>query len=161
MTSYYDVGLICRNGHVVNRSARDFPQRNSKFCTDCGAAAIDACVQCRTPIRGYYHVPGVVSVGDRYRPPSFCHECGTPYPWTEEKLAAAKELALELEDLTDEEREEVVKDLDEVVRDTPRTEVAAFKLRRLLAKAGQEVAGVMKQILVEIATEAAKKQMGL
>jgi hypothetical protein len=70
-------------------------------------------------------------------------------------------LALELEDLTKEEQETVAASLDDVVKDTARTELATARIRRLLTKAGQEGAGAMKQILIQIATAAAKQQMGL
>ena len=37
--------------------------------------------------------------------PSFCPDCGEPYPWTEAKLKAAQELTDLNEDLSPEERE--------------------------------------------------------
>jgi hypothetical protein len=48
----------------------------STFCRDCGARVLTECEACETPIPG---LP--VGVGGKYRPPDFCLECGTPYPW--------------------------------------------------------------------------------
>jgi hypothetical protein len=38
------------------------------------------CPACEQPIRGRSHVPGVVSA-QAYKPPNFCHSCGSPFPW--------------------------------------------------------------------------------
>jgi hypothetical protein len=56
---YYDVGLICLNGHVVNSSAKDHPEHNSNFCDECGSKTINACKYCDASIRGRYHAGGV------------------------------------------------------------------------------------------------------
>ena len=37
----------------------------------------------RNPIHGKYRVEGVVSTGGP-DPPERCHECGEPYPWSDE-----------------------------------------------------------------------------
>jgi len=89
--------------------------------------------------------------------PIFCPECGKPYPWTEVKLKAAKELADELDNLNPKERETLKKSLDDIIRNTPQTPVAATRFKRLIAKAGPVVADSFRKILVDIASEAAKK----
>jgi len=96
-------------------------------------------------------------MGYCYTPPSFCPECGKPYPWTEAKLKAAQELSDELDNLSLEERSLLKKSLDDIVRDTPETTVAATRFKRLVAKAGQVAADGLKDILVDIASETAKK----
>jgi len=89
--------------------------------------------------------------------PSFCPECGKPYPWTEAKLKAAQELSDEIDNLSPEEREILKKSLDDIVRDTPQTPVAATRFKKLVAKAGKVAADGLRDILVDIASEAAKK----
>ena len=89
--------------------------------------------------------------------PIFCPDCGTPYPWTEAKLKAAKELADLLEDLSPEERELLKKSFDDIVRDTPRTAVAATQFKRLAAKVGKTMAEELRKLVVDIASETAKK----
>ncbi|WP_096467743.1 DUF2321 domain-containing protein [Aneurinibacillus soli] len=37
--------------------------------------------------------------------PAYCRNCGNAYPWTEEALKAAKELADEIDGLTSDEKE--------------------------------------------------------
>ena len=150
----YDVAQICINGHVINPSYSSFPQFNQKFCDTCGAPTIINCGYCNTTIRGRYH--GHITIAE-FKPPSFCHECGKPYPWTESKLKAAKELSDEFENLTPEERETLKKSLDDIVRDTPQTPVASTRFKKIVAKAGKVAADGLRDILVDIASEAAKK----
>ena len=89
--------------------------------------------------------------------PIFCPDCGTPYPWTEAKLKAAQELSDELEDLSQEEREILKKSLDDIVRDTPQTTVAATQFKKIVAKVGKIAAEQLRELVVEIASETAKK----
>jgi hypothetical protein len=155
--SWYDTAQICLNGHVNNRMTQMFPERDAKFCRECGAPTMTNCQSCNAPIRGEYHVPGVVVVGSSWSPPSYCHECGEPYPWVRSKLEAARELVDELEDLNTDEREKLRESLDDLVRDTPGTNVAAMRFKRIVAKCGSGVAEAFKEILVDVMSETAKK----
>ena len=96
-------------------------------------------------------------MGWEFPAPSFCHGCGTAYPWTQARLMAARELAFELVALEPDEREALAKSLDDLVRDTPRTALAATRFKRLAAKAGSTAASGFKDILVSVVTETAKK----
>lgn len=158
MPGAYDTAQICRNGHVITEVAEDFPQFRKDFCSRCGAATIMACESCDTPIRGDLRDSGVaIFGGPGPRAPRFCHGCGAPYPWTTQALSAARELLEEDTQLTDEEREQLDKSLDDLIRDSPQTELAARQFKRLAAKAGSETATGLKAILVSVVTEAAKR----
>ncbi len=124
--SWYDTAQVCVNGHVINSMSVSSPQHNSVFCGACGAPTITACQSCKTPIKGHYHIPGFLG-GFGYSPPSFCHNCGNPYPWVEGRLRAAQELTQELDTLSPEERGILEKSLDDLVRDTPQTTLAATR----------------------------------
>ena len=89
--------------------------------------------------------------------PSFCPDCGKPYPWTKAKLKAAMELTDLLEDLSPEDREILKKSFDDIVRDTPQTKVAATQFKRLLPKIGKIMAEQLRELVVDIASETAKK----
>lgn len=156
--SCYDTAQICLNGHIINKSTIDSPQHNQKYCAKCGSLTITNCQSCNTAIRGYYHMEGVYGFDD-YSLPSFCHNCGKSYPWTEAKIKAAQELAFELDNLTQEEKENLNKSLHDIIRDTPETTVAATRVKKLFAKAGKGVAEGFKNILVDIISEAAKKMI--
>jgi hypothetical protein len=154
--SWYDTAQICLNGHSINSMAVSSPQHNQNFCDKCGAKTIQTCPGCETPIKGYYHVLGVFRPSKFY-PSKFCHHCGQPYPWTESTIEAAKEYADELEKLTPEEREKLKKSIDDLVQDTPKTELAASKFKQLVTKAGGSTADIFQKVLVNIISETAKK----
>lgn len=157
--SWFDTALICVHGHMITSQLQTKPELAEKFCRTCGAGTISRCPECQTPIRGYRHVPRVISTA-RVPLPSYCHECGAPYPWTVENLKAAEEL-IGLSDLSQEDKDSLVEDLPALIADTPRTKVAVAKTAQFLKKAGAGIASGFRDILVDVASEAAKKSLGL
>jgi len=156
--AWYYTAEVCLNGHVTNEQVELSPEVSRKFCDKCGEATITECPSCHVKIRGAYHVKGVLVVGrDKTLAPNYCHNCGKAYTWTEKKLKAAKELADELEGLDRVEKDNLKASLDDIVRDTPSTQVAATKFVRIMAKAGKGTAKVLRQLVVDIASETAKK----
>lgn len=111
---YYDIAQVCLNGHVTNSMARGSPASNQPFCHKCGERTIIPCPSCDADIRGYYHVEGVFFVVGDYSAPAFCFQCGKPFPWTARGLDAANELADTFEGISEEDREELKKSLDEL-----------------------------------------------
>lgn len=79
--SWYDTMQVCENGHQITSSAVSQPEYQKKRCPKCGAATLTACPKCSTRIPGYHHVPGIVDLCG-VPVPSFCENCGEPYPWT-------------------------------------------------------------------------------
>lgn len=154
--AYYETALICLNGHVINATADRHPARNQNFCSECGQSTISKCQKCETNIRGRYINPGVLSAS-KYFPPSYCHHCGSSYPWTEEKLKAAIELASLSDDITSDEKDELEKSINDLISEGPRTTVAATKFKRILSKLGSELASGIKDILIDVASETAKR----
>jgi hypothetical protein len=102
----YLPAAICRRGHVISIDTTS--KGASQRCSECGATVLTSCERCGHRIRGYYYVEGVIGWSSEYSPPSFCHECGSPYPWVgrtgriyelenrleEEELDPAEALAL-------------------------------------------------------------------
>jgi len=171
---WYDTAQICANGHVINWMSISKPEYNKKFCYKCGAPTINNCPNCNAPIGGYYHEAHVAyeeldtmvneilnpppeTILDYTIPPSFCPGCGKPYPWTEAKLKAAKELTDMLEELSLEERDLLKKSIDDIVLDTPQTPVAVNRFKILVAKVGRVAAEQLRALVVDIASETAKK----
>lgn len=152
----YRTAQVCLNGHSVTSSLEISPELAEKFCSDCGVETISTCPNCQAKIRGYYEVPGVFSMGG-YTPPNFCHGCGTAFPWARAKIDAAKELADELDELSDDEKEKLKSTIDDLVVAGPKTEVAALRYKKLVGKVGGATASALRSILVDVASEAAKK----
>jgi len=157
MSGWYDIAQVCLNGHVMNEMVKSSPQHNQKFCDKCGSVTITECPHCNTPIRGYYHADGVISLGFKYSPPRFCYNCGKPFPWTEKALKAAKELADEIENLTKEEKEILKQSLDDLVKESPNVQVAALKFKKIMKKVGKTSTQAFKEILISILSESVKK----
>jgi hypothetical protein len=153
--SWYDVLQVCLNGHKITEMLKSHPENGMDYCPNCGAATISNCKKCHTTIQGYKHMSGVIFPGSSV--PAFCHVCGNAYPWTEARLEAARELAEETEGLTKEDRQTLSASLDDLVRDTPRTTLAAARFKRIAAKAGKASADAFKEILIRVISETAKK----
>ncbi len=155
---YYDVALICMNGHLINDCSNTATDHNSEYCKHCGAKCIDACLHCGEKIKGHYHVAGFFS--SSYTIPKFCGKCGNPYPWTEAEMQAAKEL-IELSDLGEADKESFKSAIEDIIVDTPKTKVAGAKIKIYLSRIGEEIRKDIKDILIGIGTEVALEQMGL
>jgi hypothetical protein len=157
--SYYDVALICLNGHVVNDSSRTSPQFNSKHCERCGEPTIDTCTACNNPIKGDYKVAGVLAIGGQSPAPSFCRECGKSFPWTERRLAAAKELADELDGLTDDDKLKLRGALDDLAKEGPKVEPAKLRFKQIMKKVGREGIEMMKSVVTDLVSESVRKSI--
>ncbi len=158
MCEFYDTAQICLNGHAINHAYHLYPEHNQDFCDKCGELTIFKCQNCETEIKGVYNVKGVIG----YRPdkaPNFCHKCGKPYPWTVKKLDAIREIADELEELSTEEKEKLKNSLDDIIVETPKSEVAGLRFKKILGKLGRDSYESIKSILVDIASETIKKSL--
>lgn len=172
MSAQYDVAQVCLNGHMVNDRSESRPEFSKKFCPDCGSETIPHCQTCGETIQGALHSTYVLK-GSRYwrRPPSrftsttdgavraYCHACGNPYPWTNRSIEAAQALAQEQDKLTDAEKLLLQSSIPDLVADTPRTSLAVVRFKKLMLKIGKEAGDGFKNILVNVLSEAVKKQL--
>jgi hypothetical protein len=152
---YYDIAEICHNGHVSNDSTQKYPEDSQKFCDVCGQKTIRNCEKCNEGIRGFHHIAGIG--GGHYTRPSFCINCGEAFPWTSNGVSAAKEFTEFLDEISSEDKDILIKSLDDLVKDSPRTPLAAAKFKKIVSKAGSTIAGSFKDILVDVISETAKK----
>jgi hypothetical protein len=153
----YRVAEVCPNGHASTSSADTSPELREKFCSQCGEPTFTQCPSCKASIRGYYYVEGVIALGGSYEPPAFCHNCGSRFPWTERRIAGAVELVEVGAGLPAEELEQFRADLTELTRDSPKTQVASLRFKKVMAKVGTSVASGVRDIVVDVLSEAAKK----
>lgn len=149
----YDVAQICLNGHEINSAIQRMPQHSKDFCDECGEKTITACPSCNAPIRGFCW--GGASL--TYDVPKHCDKCGKPFPWTEQKKAHALELFLLESGADEKEAAEFEKDVDDMVRGTPRALVAASRFKKAMTKVGPPIANGIRDIIVDIISESAKK----
>jgi hypothetical protein len=145
----FDFAQICMNGHVINSVAGQTPAWNRKFCGSCGAKTITQCFSRQSPIRGEPRVSWMASDAvPPYTCPSFCKDCGSPYPWTQSKLVAARELIELSDDIEASDKEILVADLPDLARETPKTKVAAIRFRKIAFRLGGSVASALRDIAV-------------
>jgi len=147
------------NGHLINGSVKRYPDFCKSFCDQCGAKTITTCPNCGHEIEGEYHVEGVISVGGFEHAPAFCHNCGKAFPWTEARVKAAQELAREVDGISEDEKALLEKSIGDLIKDGPNTTLAATRFKKIMSKAGKTAAGAFKDILVDVASEAAKKMI--
>ena len=82
-----NVALVGVNGHVATETIRNSdPDELGGHCAACGAPTIQSCPACSAPSPG--SDPRFLGA---WAAPAFCIRCGAPYPWTEVRLAAARE----------------------------------------------------------------------
>jgi len=155
MARRYDSAAVCRRGHVFTAHAEraaEVPHR----CVTCGAEVIIECPACGKRIRG---LP--FNVNAKYRPPDFCDDCGTPFPW----LTRAGHI-YQLENLLDE------ADLDAATRLQVREELDALaqpdltdeeqrKRWERVKKLAPAVWDSGQKILVNVVSETIQKSLGL
>lgn len=80
-------------------------------------------------------------------PPLFCSHCGKPFPWTETAIEQASELLDLIDELSDEQKQTLKASLPDLVADSPRTQVAAIRTGKALARVEAHFREAFKQIL--------------
>ena len=154
----YTTAQICHNGHTLTSNLEESPGPAAPHCPDCGMPTIERCPNCDTNIRGCYYEDHV-HWKRFYSRPSFCHQCGDTFPWTAIKIKSAKDLADDLSGLTEADVETLKETIDDLSADTPRTELAAHRYKKIVAKLGKDATRLLRSLVIEIATEAAKKAL--
>lgn len=152
---------ICENGHVMSIDVA-LSSTQSLFCKECGKSTITHCTHCNKGIWGSPEpIPGVFYLPkkENYKRPSFCDGCGNPYPWTEAKLNAAKELISIMDELNQDEQAKFIVNLPDIISDTPRTTVASTIIKKLLTKASSIGQEGFKQLFFDITIEGAKRMI--
>jgi hypothetical protein len=144
----------CLNGHVITSYVHSEWTNLQPFCSKCGAKTIIECPHCQAEQRGFNEN---VMRPDRAEPDSFCYNCGQPYPWTQSRLDAASLLIEENETLSPAEKLQLNSSLLDITSDTPKTEVAITRIKRLLPKAGTALAGTVRRLFVDIVSETVRK----
>lgn len=155
MSGYYRNATICLNGHVISA----YNANSTPFCDECGKSTISTCPKCSTNIRGEYEDLEIVVLGGYYSRPSYCYNCGSPFPWTEALINNAVELISLDDNLSNEVKELIKNALPELIVETPSTPVATAKYKKFIPSAAKYVQDGLKNILVDVVSETVKKSI--
>lgn len=168
MSENYDVQQVCENGHQITGCYQISKSERQDFCQKCGAATMTACPSCGGEIQGAQIVDSrdlyetITKVEPRMVPmhhvnvPSWCSNCGKPYPWTADKIATAIQILEEFGNLNDEEKRTIEQDINNIAKDTPKTELSAMRIKRILAKCGTVAYNVIMEFASKTAAEILK-----
>lgn len=158
----YTTAQICKNGHIITSNIEHEPEKCEKFCQKCGAETIISCPSCGEPIRGdrEYLIPsfdGNIKQWE-YLPiaPSYCINCGNPYPWTTSALNAAK-MFIEESTLSSDDKEIFNNNVKGLISDTPNTKLSAMRIHKILEKTDDIVKSSIKEVLITVVSEGVKK----
>jgi hypothetical protein len=144
--AFYCEAQICVQGDV--QSSDGMPFDPSAHCTKCGSECVHNCLSCGAPIRGKVKYSAA-----NYDCPSFCHGCGKPYPWMDEKLKIAKELLFHDDQLAYEERKELW-GLLQYVMSNPKAELAPAKSKLISIKI-QKAAAPIREFIIDLLAKCA------
>lgn len=153
----YRAAKICPNGHVATTAADQNHELREAFCSQSGEATIIQYPKCSASIGGDDYVEGVLGFGGDYEPPTFCNNCGSRFPWAERKIAGTVELVEADANLTPDEVQQFRTDLTKLTKDSPKTQVASLRFKKVMAKVRTSVASGVRDIVVDVLSEAAKK----
>ncbi len=157
MTGRHHQAIICENGHIITDSTTIEKEKADNYCQKCGAKGLRYCSYCKYIIRGRRFTPtpyGPPTVIHLHRAPRFCYNCGNQYPWTEQKIEAAKE-KIDLLDISKPDKEFLTDSIDAIIIETPKTEVAAIKVNKKLTEIGKAAAMSIRELFVDIAARTA------
>ncbi|MFG5506158.1 DUF2321 domain-containing protein [Enterococcus faecalis] len=150
---------ICLNGHQLCVTSNS-PIDPNEFCPKCSASVISTCQSCNAPIEGWYENDNIVYIGSRNaEKPAYCKKCATPYPWTEQILNNAIELIALDDNLSDDDKQLIKTAIPDLLVDTPKTQLAEAKFKKVFPKVSTFVKDSMYNLLVDVLSDAAKKSL--
>jgi hypothetical protein len=87
-----------------------------------------------------------------YELPYFCHKCGHPYPWMEERLRTARDVLDQDDKLTEDDRKALWPDLKYVMSD-PMADLVPEKKKLISFKLGKAADWVREALLDLVARQ--------
>ena len=150
----YHVAQVCTSGHLITDSFDLFEYERKNFCPKCGAPTITKCPSCGSEICGAIEGCDCVATVDLY-----CGSCGSPYPWTSAALQNAKAIIEEDSELNDELKFSMSDSLPDILAETPGTNLAVVRLKKVFRQAGKLTCDALRQFVIDFGCELAKRSL--
>ena len=99
---------------------------------------------------------GIVNIVGSCWLPAYCHKCGKPFPWTENKIQTAIQIFAEFGGLDNEEKKTIENDIRNISRDIPQGELAAMRIKKIWQKYGKIAYNVIMEFVSKTAAEILK-----
>ncbi|HBG12158.1 MAG TPA: DUF2321 domain-containing protein [Clostridium sp.] len=163
---YYGNAQVCLNGHMVTPSIELNPNSKENFCSECGSKTITKCPKCEALIRGGYYddqIPNeFYAISEPgLAPDAYCHNCGSPYPWTEAVLKSPALLIQEEAELDEQSKNSLVESLPDIIAENPGTNLATVRIKKALSSAGTFTADALRQFVIDFGCEFVIRKLNL
>jgi hypothetical protein len=122
-----------------------------KFCADCGAKTMSKCHGCGVYIQ--------YNDSRSHYVPNYCTKCGVAFPWTTAAIQTVSKYTDELDGLNDEDKATLKAAYPELTRDTPKTDVAIGRFKKVYAKLAPAAATVVRGTIQTVLTEYVKHSL--
>lgn len=167
---HYGNAQICEKGHIISSDIVKYPTEKKSYCPKCGASTIAQCPHCQALIQGDYYVEEVafstcgsfeyddsmpLKSHTSYKKirsveiPSYCNNCGMPFPWTEDLLNAADKIIELSDELSNEQREQLKACFPNLINNTMESNVSALRFSKIFPLLNPLAQSALKNLLIE------------
>ena len=150
----YHIAQVCTSGHLITDCFDVLEYERRNFCPKCGAPTITKCPACGSEIYGAIEGSRCDTTVDAY-----CGFCGTPFPWTSAALQSAKAIIEEAPELSDELKANTSGSLSDILVETPGTNLAIVRLKKVLQCAEKFTCDALRQFVIDFGCELAKRSL--
>lgn len=159
MSGYYKESVICENGHRVSYS-HNSGEPFEPYCSECGAPTINKCKECGDSIKGKYYNTGIVVLSVYDKPiPFYCTNCSKEYPWTSKLIENSNKILNMDRELSSEDKEELERDIPNLVKDTPDAKISAYSFKEKMERAKPATIEMFKDIFSNVISDVLYKIM--
>ena len=141
---------VCRNGHQIEGPL-------VKYCPRCGTDTISQCPKCHSNLSGISKSSSNEREERNIKLPYYCHSCGDPFPWTVTTMETLEELYKGIDALNEEGKRVFIKDIEEIIKDSPKAKVAAIRIRTLIERIPPIAAKIVSDMITDISSDSIRK----
>lgn len=154
---------ICENGHIINQDTEGDPDREKKFCQQCGAKTITGCQQCGAQFKGYVvadeDLEAYTILESIHDVPNHCAECGKLLPWAATAVSEALMLAEDVREWDGTDKGSLKEALPDLIAQTPKTPRAVATVKRLASKSAASMQRILEGAIGGLLCAMAKRAL--